>query len=147
MGAKELHKKRLLTYLEDWDNPFPNRTEMAKILGVKLVTLYYHFTPAEINEILNEGIELRKKNSAVPRSEIYLAMLKEAKDGAVPAQKEFLDRTEGKVVDRHEHTGKDGKELFPTLSPEDKALLANISKREPKQLAEKPSDDSLEGEV
>ena len=108
MAAKELHKKRLLAYLEDWDNPFPNRTEMAKILGVKLVTLYYHFTPAEINEILNEGLELRKKNSAIPRAKIYESMQKVGSEGVVPAQKEFLDRTEGKVVDKHEHTGKDG---------------------------------------
>ena len=102
MAAKELHKKRLLAYLEDWDNPFPNRTEMAKILGVKLVTLYYHFTPAEINEILNEGLELRKKNSAIPRAKIYESMRKVGSEGVVPAQKEFLDRTEGKVIERHQ---------------------------------------------
>jgi hypothetical protein len=103
MKAKEKHKQRLLSYLMDWENPFPNRNEMAEVLGISQNTLYYHFNPAELNEILSDGLELRKKNSAIPRAEIYAAMHKSGKDGVVPAQKEFLDRTEGKVVEKHEH--------------------------------------------
>ena len=115
MKAKERHRHRLLSYLIDWDNPFPNKNEMAAILGIKQRTLYFHFTPAELNEILSDGLELRKKHSAVPRAEVYAAMRKAAGDGIVPAQKEFLDRTEGKVVDKHEHTGKDGKDLISNI--------------------------------
>lgn len=127
MKAKEKHRQRLLSYLMDWDNSFPNKNEMAAILKIKQRTLYFHFTPAELNEILSDGLELRKKHSAVPRSEVYKAMRKAAGDGVVPAQKEFLDRTEGKVAERHEHTGKDGKDLFPVLTDKEKAILAGIS--------------------
>jgi hypothetical protein len=45
---------------------------------------------------------------------------------------ELLMKHHGLLIEKHEHTGKDGKELFPTLSDEDKALLQNISKREQK---------------
>lgn len=100
MRAKDKHRAVLVEHMGDWDNLFPNRTQMADILGIKLTTLNYHFSPAELNEILNEGLELRKKNSAVPRAEVYKAMRLAAGDGVVPAQKEFLDRTEGKVVER-----------------------------------------------
>jgi hypothetical protein len=113
----------------EWDNPFPNKNEMAAIAGLKQRTLYFHFTPTELNEILSEGLELRKKQSAIPRAEVYAAMRKAAGDGVVPAQKEFLDRTEGKVVERHEHTGKDGKELFPALTDKERAILAGISEK------------------
>ena len=103
MKAKEKHRQRLLTYLSDWENPFPNKNEMAAIVGLKQRTLYFHFTPAELNEILSEGLELRKKHSAIPRAEVYKAMRLAASDGVVPAQKEFLDRTEGKVIDKIQH--------------------------------------------
>jgi hypothetical protein len=126
MKAKDKHKAKLIKYMSDWGNPFPNRTQMANVLGLKLTTLNFHFSTDEQNAILNEGLEARKKNSAIPRSEIYEAMQKAGKDGVVPAQKEFLDRTEGKVVERHEHTGKDGKELFPSLPEKEKAILAGI---------------------
>ena len=128
MVAKEKHKIRLLQYLSDWDNPFPNKNEMAAVLGVQLQTMYYHFTPAELNEILNEGLELRKKDSAGPRSEVYEAMLKEAKGGVVPAQKEFLERTEGKVVDKL-RVGFDGPALNAILDslPPEQAELTRIA--------------------
>ena len=124
--AKEVHKQRLLEYMSNWDNDFPNRQEMAELLGIKLVTLRFHFCPAELAEIQNEGLELRKQRAAAPRSKIYKAMQKEAEDGNVSAQKEFLDRTEGKVIDKHEHTGKDGKELFPSLTGKEQEKLSEI---------------------
>ena len=144
MTAKERYRLKILEYISNWTNDFPSRTEMAVVCGVTKDTLRKHFTVDEYAEIENTGLELRKKNSAIPRAAVYKAMLKGAKDGAVPAQKEFLDRTEGKVVERHEHTGKDGKELFPTLSVEDKVLLTNISKREQKRFTEKLPDGILE---
>ena len=100
MATKQQYRDILIEYLGNWENPIPNRIGMAKVCGVKPDTLRKHFTPTEYTEIENEGLELRKKRSALPRGEIYDAMLTAAKDGAVPAQKEFLDRTEGKVVDR-----------------------------------------------
>ena len=119
MKAKDKHRAQLLKYMSDWDNPFPNRTQMAIVLGIKLVTLNFHFSPDDLNEILNEGLELRKKNSSIPRSEIYEALQKAGKEGNVQASKEFLERTEGKVVDKHEHTGKDGSPLMPEVSDAD----------------------------
>ena len=102
MKAKEKHKINLLKYLADWANDFPTRTEMAGILGLKKHTLWKHFSPAEFQEIENEGLELRKKGSSKQRALVYTAMLKEAVNGNVSAQREFLDRTEGKVKDKLE---------------------------------------------
>jgi len=119
MTAKKRYRLKILEYIADWNNDFPSRTKMAVVCGVKKDTLRKHFTPDEYTEIENTGLELRKKKSAIPRSEVYKSMLASAKDGVVPAQKEFLDRTEGKVIDRHEHTGKDGEKLFPDLSDAD----------------------------
>jgi hypothetical protein len=97
MKAKEKHKINLLKYLGDWENDFPTRTEMAGILGLKKHTLWKHFSPAELQEIENEGLELRKKNTARPRAEVFQSLLAKAKRGNVQAIKEFLDRTEGKA--------------------------------------------------
>ena len=102
MKAKDRHRKKLIQYLGDWENDFPNKSGLADILGIKHCTLYFHFTPGELNEIFDEGLELRKKQSAVPRSEVYTSMHKEAVGGVVQAQKEFLDRTEGKVKEKLE---------------------------------------------
>ena len=99
MKAKEKHKINLLKYLGNWENDFPTRTEMAGILRLKKHTLWKHFSPAELQEIENEGLELRKKNTARPRAEVYQSLLDEAKGGNISAIKEFFDRTEGKVKD------------------------------------------------
>jgi len=136
MTAKEIHKRRLLEYLSDWNHSFPNRICMAEILGIKLVTLKFHFSGAELAEIENEGLELRKQRSGIPRSKIYDSMQKEAEGGNVSAQKEFLDRTEGKVMDRLQ-VGMDGNTLnmiLSTLPPDQaektkKALLAISAKK------------------
>ena len=46
------------------------------------------------------GSSPRLWGTSKPRMQVYQSMLKGAKGGVVPAQKEFLDRTEGKVIDR-----------------------------------------------
>ena len=135
MKAKDKHRAHLLKYMSDWNNPFPNRTEMAVVLGIKLVTLNFHFNADELNEILNEGLELRKKNSAIPRSEIYEAMQKAGKEGIVPAMKEFLDRTEGKIIEKIQHGFDEAtlNAILNTLPPEQaektKAALMAIAKK------------------
>ena len=90
----------LVKYLGDWENPFPARVDMPSVCGISLATLYRHFSPAELQIIENEGLELRKKNSARPRAKIYEAMELAAKSGDVAAMKEYLNRTEGKVPDK-----------------------------------------------
>lgn len=124
--AKERHRHRLLEYLGDWENNFPKRVEMPDILGIKRTTLYKHFSPNELLEIENEGLELRKKNSGRQRAKVYESMVSEAKNGNTTAQKEFLDRTEGRVVEKRELTGKDGLPLLPTLTLEEVAQLHKI---------------------
>lgn len=128
MRAKEKHRQRLLTYLADWSNEFPNHSELATILGVKRRTLYIHFCPAEINEILSAGLELRKRNATIPRAEIYAAMRETAKSGNVQAQKEFLDRTEGKVTDslRISYDESDVELILNTL-PQEQAELTRVA--------------------
>ena len=96
------HTQVLLTYLSDWENKFPNRNKMAEVCGIQQQTLYTHFSPAELDGILSDGLELRKKHSAKQRAEVYDDLRQASKDGNVSAQKEFLDRTEGKVLDRKE---------------------------------------------
>ncbi len=101
MKAKEKHKKKLLEYLGDPENEFVNRFRMfTDILKISGKTFYRHFPPHEIQQIENEAYDLRKKNSTRQRGEVLFSLYKEAKSGNVPAAKEFLDRTEGKVPDK-----------------------------------------------
>lgn len=101
--AKQRHKDTLLRYLSDWDNPWPTRDKMAEICGVKRSTLRGHFLPDDYAEVEALGLELRLKNSAAPRASAYQALADEASTGNVPAIKELLDRTEGKVTDKIEN--------------------------------------------
>ncbi len=72
------------------------------VLKIAVTTFYKHFTPQDISDIENEAFEIRKKNSARERSELMVALHKEGKSGNVQAVKEYLDRTEGKVVAKTE---------------------------------------------
>lgn len=107
MATKDRHKANLIKYLSDWDNDFPKRIEFGAILGVKEATLWRIFTGAELDEIENEALEIRKQNAARPRQEAYKHLVAQFKD-SVPAIKEFLDRTEGRVVEKREIFGKGG---------------------------------------
>jgi hypothetical protein len=100
VNARERHKRKLLDYLGNPENDFPARQEYATILGIVVGTLYRHFSPADMQEIENEAYEIRKKNSTRQRSVVLAALYKGATTGNVPAAKEFLDRTEGKVPDK-----------------------------------------------
>jgi hypothetical protein len=104
--AKERHRQRMLDYIVDWNNPFPSKTDLANVCNIKLETLYHHFNALELNTILDEGLELRKKHSAIPRGQVYKAMLDNAVTGNPTSQREFLDRTEGKVTEKREDTVK-----------------------------------------
>lgn len=126
MTTKNVHKANLIKYLSDWDNDFPKRVDFGTILGLKSPTLWRVFTAAELDEIENEALEIRKKNAARPRQEAYKALIRQFNKGNVPAIKEFLERTEGKVIEKRELTGKDGRELFPSLSTEELEQLRNL---------------------
>ena len=102
MTAKERHRIKMLEYWGDPENDFINRSEMCEVLGISGVCLYKHFTVTELNEIESEAVELRKKYSARQRAAVLNSLFKESINGSVSAAKEFLDRTEGKVVDKAE---------------------------------------------
>ena len=107
--AKDRHRQNLLSYLAVWENVWPKTVAgLAEIVDVKPETIRFHFSPAEIQGIYSDGLELRKKNSFQQRKSVYDSMLKEAENGNTTAQNNFLDRTEGKITDKHEITGKDG---------------------------------------
>jgi len=107
MLAKDKHKINLLKYLGDPENDFPRaRQAYAEILGIHVQTLYLHFTPEEFQNIEQEAYDLRKKNSTKQRAELLKTLYNEGKNGNIPAIKEFLDRTEGKVPNQTQITGK-----------------------------------------
>lgn len=108
MAAKQRHKDKLLKYLADWSNPWPNRDTMPGICGLCASTLRHHFSVEDFAEMESLGLEMRLKNAAVPRANAYDALTREAADGNVSAIKELLDRTEGKVIEKREYSGKDG---------------------------------------
>ena len=49
--AKQRHFDKILQYLTDWSNPWPNRDTMAGICGVKPATLRHHFAPEDFAEV------------------------------------------------------------------------------------------------
>jgi hypothetical protein len=101
MTAKERHRKKMLEFWGNPENDFVNRVTMhTEVLGLTAQTFYRHFTPFEIQDIENEAYDTRKKNSTRQRGEVIQALYEEGKTGNVPAAKEFLDRTEGKVPDK-----------------------------------------------
>lgn len=103
-NAKIAHTEKILAYLADWDNPWPKTDRaMGKIVGITPQGIQRHFSPAELRKLRDDGLELRKQNSSAPRAAIYDSMAAIAAKGNTTAQKEFLDRTEGKITDRQEH--------------------------------------------
>jgi hypothetical protein len=107
MTAKDKHKINLLKYLGDPENDFPTaRQDYTKILDISIATLYGHFSPQDFQDIEAEAYDLRKKNSSKQRAVLLKTLYTEGKGGSVPAIKEFLDRTEGKVSDKLAVSGK-----------------------------------------
>ncbi len=107
MGKKEINAEKLMDYLSDPDNVFLNRTDLSlKVLGYNSQqALYRHFTTVELAEIEKQAFEERKRRSSAKRAIIYDVLYKRARDGDVGAIKEFLDRNEGKVTSKLQHSG------------------------------------------
>lgn len=104
MKAKERHRTKLIEFIGNPENDFPDRTEMAtSVLGFsQQSTLYRHFSSEELTEIERAGFEIRKGQTAKQRAQVYTALFNQAKKGNVQAAKEYLDRVEGKVADKVE---------------------------------------------
>ncbi len=80
-------------------------------------SIYNKFTPEELTEIENEAWEVRRKRTAATRARVYDTLGRRAIEGNVPAIREFLDRTEGKVTKPSGHS-------TPTESQRD--LIVNV---------------------
>lgn len=116
MAAKDKHKKKMLEYWGDPENDFINRITMhTDVLKISGPCFYKHFTPSEVQDIEFEAFELRKKHSTKDRARIYKALLRDGLAGDVAASKEYLNRTEGKVVDKKE-VKMDGMEIKPIIN-------------------------------
>jgi hypothetical protein len=114
--AKRRHTEKMLKYWGDPENDFITRYEMhIKVLKIAGNTFYSHFRPEEVAGIEAEAMELRKKTCTRQRHDVYKALYEEAKIGNVQAIKEFLDRIEGKVIDKKE-IKVDGKDLVPIIN-------------------------------
>lgn len=141
MKAKEKHKLNLLKVLGDPEEEFPNRAKYPGILKISKPALYQHFTPEDLIEIEKEAVEIRKARSSKQRANVLRALYSRAMGYEHPEEKaqfadgvwqtheqtkhyppdkasaqEFLDRTEGKVPDKHEIGGPGGEPIRPVLN-------------------------------
>lgn len=109
-SAKERNRAKLIIFLSNFEGAWPTRQDYSQtILGYKTDTqIYRTLSPQEITDIEAEAVEIIKAQSSRQRKELYQSLFEEGKAGNITAIKEFLDRTEGKVKEVKEHTGKDG---------------------------------------
>lgn len=94
MRMKYHHRLNLLDYLENPDNDWPNREEMATVLEIKRQTLYQHFTAQELGEIEYEGLERRRKRYVAALAKVDDSVLKEASAGDMVAARLAYQRFE-----------------------------------------------------
>jgi hypothetical protein len=131
MKNKEAYKTKILEYIGNPDNDFPNRQELASEIGITKATLYKHFSPEELYDLEITGLELRRKRYAPRLSKADLALIKKAEEGDVSAIKlcyqRFEDWAERKRIDQS-NTG----DISVThgVSPEVRGKLDEIYKPE-----------------
>lgn len=129
MIGTEAYRINLIKHLSDPEKEFPRRKDYPDILGIVRKTLYRNFTPEELTKIEIESVDLRKSRCSRQRSNILNGLYKRAIGYACPdlhicvikdkvvktdivkyyppdkaAAQEFLDRTEGKVVEKKDIT-------------------------------------------
>ena len=129
LTAKQAAHKKLLEYLGDPDNDFVSRGKLStEVLGYKNTnTLNTMFTALELQEIEAEAFEIRLQRSARQRGNIYNMLYNKAiKDGSVTAAQEWLNRVEGKAVDRMALKAEIASDTEHEVSLDDKALDAAI---------------------
>lgn len=97
MLAKEKHAFKLLEYLGNPANVWPDRETLAiEVLGFKnRESLYNTFLASELNEIEKEALEVRRTKYAPALANADLALIKEAVDGNVQAIKLMYQKIEG----------------------------------------------------
>lgn len=104
MPTKLTHRRNIIEYLANPENPWLSRTEIATVIcGYKEAPpLYRLFTKKEISEIEQEALAERKQRCCGQRAMVYQSLYEQAIKGNVQAAQEWLDRVEGKVADRVE---------------------------------------------
>lgn len=108
LTTKEKKKDKLLKYLGNPENGFPNGEVLAKeVLGYRQrQSLYKMFTADELHEIWTEALRIRRKRYAAHLAEVDQALLTLAKTGDAQAAKLVYQRFEG-WSEKHkvEHSG------------------------------------------
>ncbi len=130
MKAKELHRIKLLKYLENPDNEWLDRVKLAKtVLGISKQALYNHFTSEELDAIEQEAFAIRRKRYLPDILKIDKAVLDKAKLATNPRMVEIAyDRFVGPLQKQIKVNGKlNGKPL---------AVVINVNRPpEPESLA------------
>jgi len=97
--TKNKHRLTLIKYLSNPDNKFVNRTYLSKdVLGFSQASVLYQvFTPDELTEIENEGLDARRKRYAAKLAKVDEAVLRRAAsdDGTAADAKLAFQRFEG----------------------------------------------------
>lgn len=107
--ARVRHRVNLVGHLSDPANDWPRRKEFPRILGISKKVLYKHFTPDDLTDIENEGLELRRKRMAWAFGRVDKALIDKAVSGDVQAIKLMYQRFENwSEKTGVEVTGKDG---------------------------------------
>ena len=127
MDRKARYRETILGYLSNPERVFPIRSQYGDIIGRTRKTVYDHFSPDELLEIEKEAYNNRKSSCVRQRTNVLKALYDRAMgyhhaenhisvyEGEVTitpmikryppdkaAGQEFLDRVEGKVVEKKE---------------------------------------------
>jgi len=125
MDRKKRYRETLLCYLSNPELVFPFRSKYGDIIGRTRKTVYTHFSTDELSEIEQEAYRNRKNSCVRQRANVLKALYERAMgyhhaethvsnyEGKViltplikryppdkAAAQEFLDRVEGKVVEK-----------------------------------------------
>ena len=112
MRARDRHRLKILKYLANPENDWPNRGGLAVVAGIAEDTFRGHFNADDIDEIESTGLELRRKRCAGSSAQVDKGLLKKATDGDPAACKLYYQRIEGWTEKSiKELTGKDGAPL------------------------------------
>jgi hypothetical protein len=90
--------------------------------------IYRIFKPQELSDIEAEALANRMRRRSRNRAILYDTLVLLGQSGNVQAIKEYLDRTEGKVTDKIEHTGANGSPITYTDIERVKRLNALLDK-------------------
>jgi hypothetical protein len=111
MTAKDRARIKIIEFIGNPENEFPNRRQIAKVAcGYKDPHyLYKVFAVDELAQIEKEGLEIRRKHCWRQSAAVDQGLFKKAIAGDVAAIKLFYQRVEGWVEKKqHEFTDKNG---------------------------------------